>query len=149
MTEKYTSVTSSAAASWLIIISSLFRSVFLVLINFIINLISLVLFRKSVEKNKKIKFSIKDSSESNESTASRNLTRMVIIMGFINVFGSVPTMVVYISQQFINLNSVFYVMFTTLAQLIYLLAISSDMCVYLYFNKVYRETFRNVFLRFL
>ncbi|CAF0910748.1 unnamed protein product [Brachionus calyciflorus] len=78
-------------------ITSIFRNIILVVIMFAINVTSLICFRRSVKKKKMLKISKKtDDTKSKETKASTNLTRMVIILGFVNFCGSIPNMMYYV-----------------------------------------------------
>ncbi|CAF0961258.1 unnamed protein product [Brachionus calyciflorus] len=135
----------SLFSKWFIISINIFRSVFLTSLVFIINILSLIEFRKSIEKKRKIKLSNKGDEESNESKANRNLTRMVIIMSFIYFGGNIPNIVTYILQQFLDNNGIVYRAYFFLVGIIYLGTQSSDILVFLKFNKVYRQTFKKMF----
>ncbi|CAF0847582.1 unnamed protein product [Brachionus calyciflorus] len=122
------------------LVTSIIRSIVLVLIMFLINVFSLIAFRRSVEKKKKLKISAKsDDSQSNEKKASRNFTRMVIIMGFVHFAASIPNMIYFILQNVLGYTQFMYT-YLNVGNTITLVLNCSDFLVYILFNKVYKQT---------
>ncbi|CAF0753657.1 unnamed protein product [Brachionus calyciflorus] len=128
----------SKLGKWLIVCINVFRSVVLISLILIVNILTLIRFRKCLENKKRMKL-----RETRESKVSKSMTRMVIIMGFMNFFGNLPNLVGYILQQFSDMNTIFYRVWSMMANLIILLNQGSEIFILYWFNRLYRQVFQD------
>lgn len=84
----------------------------------------------------------KSTDQASESVkASKNITLMIAFNGCLFFIGNVPNSLVYIVQQFVDNNAVFYRLFSASANTFLFLAQGSDIIGYYFFNNSYRKIF--------
>ena len=81
----------------------------------------------------------------NDTLASRNLTKMVLMGTLFFVIGNVPNGVVYILQQFYNNNGVFYRTCSCVGNMLLFTAQGSDIWVYYNSNKMFKKKIYKIF----
>ncbi|CAF0944230.1 unnamed protein product [Brachionus calyciflorus] len=137
----------SLIGKWLVIIVSILKGFVLITIILVINLITMYKLKHRMNIKKAIKYMRNNELNSNEKKANRNLTVMVITLGFFNSICYIPNSTAYIMQQIFDNNHIFYRVFLVCSNTIFLCIQSSDIFVYYFFNKYYRRIFNKYLIK--
>ena len=93
------------------------------------------------KKEDKIK---KEKKEKKEMRKSVNLSLMVITISALFAIGNLPNSIVYVFQQYVDTNGIFYKAFSATANLFLFAVQGSDIWIYYNFNTLYRREFQNI-----
>lgn len=88
-----------------------------------------------------------DQDSNNEKRASRNITIMVLFVSFLFCIGNIPNSIVFVFQQFVDNNGIFYRTFSVSANLFLFASQGCDIFVYYFFNKQYKKILKGFFYR--
>ena len=80
-----------------------------------------------------------------EMRKSVNLSLMVITISALFAIGNLSNSIVYVFQQYVDTNSIFYKTFSATANLFLFAVQGSDIWIYYNFNTLYRREFQNLF----
>jgi len=76
---------------------------------------------------------------------SVNITLMVITISILFAVGNIPNSIVFVFQQYVDTNGIFYKTFSATANLFLFAVQGSDIWVYYNFNKHYIREFKKLF----
>lgn len=96
-------------------------------------------------RTRKSKNQNQETNLTKEETINRNLTLMVISVGLLFSVGNIPNSIVYIYQQYYDVNGVFFRAISVVGNMILFFTVGADIFVYLTFNKLYKKNFKRLF----
>ena len=85
------------------------------------------------------------SKEANQMKKSIKITLMVITISILFAIGNIPNSIVFVFQQYVDNNGIFYRTFSATANLFLFAVQGSDIWIYYNFNHHYRKEFMNLF----
>jgi hypothetical protein len=83
--------------------------------------------------------------EANQMKKSIKISHMVITISILFAIGNIPNSMVFVFQQYVDNNGIFYRTFSATANLFLFAVQGSDIWVYYNFNHHYRKEFMNLF----
>ncbi len=83
--------------------------------------------------------------EAKKMKKSVNITLMVITISILFAVGNIPNSIVFVFQQYVDTNGIFYKTFSATANLFLFAVQGSDIWVYYNFNKHYIREFKKLF----
>ena len=83
--------------------------------------------------------------EAKKMKKSINITLMVITISILFAVGNIPNSIVFVFQQYVDTNGIFYKTFSAIANLFLFAVQGSDIWVYYNFNKHYIREFKKLF----
>jgi hypothetical protein len=83
--------------------------------------------------------------EAKQMKKSIKITLMVITISTLFAIGNIPNSIVFVFQQYVDNNGIFYRTFSATANLFLFAVQGSDIWVYYHFNHHFRKEFINIF----
>lgn len=132
----------------LVIVISVTRGFVLISAILVANVVTVIKLKQRMDIKRSMRFAGQSRLEQNENKASRNLTLMVVVMGFLNFCAYLPNSAAYIMQEMFEPNNKFYRIYLVSSNLIFLLVKTSDVFVFYFFNKSLKKVFKKMLSKY-
>lgn len=136
----------SELGKWLVISISIITGFLIVIAILVTNVLTVTKLKRRIQIKRSLIFpKLHEFEEQGKcSKASRNLTLMVVVIGFLNLVAYLPCLAAYIMQSIFELNNMFVKIFLVCSNFIFLLVKATDVFVFYFFNKCLKTKLKKV-----